>query len=179
MTEVGKVYGNALYELAKSEDLSPRIREEMAALDAGFREEPGFLKLLSASNLTKDERCQIVDDSFRGHVHPYLLNFLKILTEEGYAPHFHACYQAYSEQFDEDNGILAVAAKTAVPLSPAQSEKLTQKLCAITGKTVRLTNKVDPQLLGGVQLDLGNRRVEDTVAGRLEAIGKLLSKTTL
>ena len=68
---------------------------------------------------------------------------------------------------------------SAVPLSPAQSEKLTQKLSASTGKTVRLTNKVDPAVLGGVQLDMGNRRVEDTVAGRLDAISKLLRKTTL
>jgi len=179
MNEVGKVYGNALYELAKSEDLSALILKEMAALDAGFREEPGFAKLLSAPNLSKQERCQILDDSFRDKVHPYLLNFLKILTEKGYAPHFHACYQAYSELYDEDNGILAVTAKTAVPLTPAQSEKLTNKLSGITGKTIRLTNKVDSAVLGGVQLDMGNRRVEDTVAGRLEAISKLLRKTTL
>ncbi len=179
MNEVGKVYGSALYELAKSEGLSSSILEEMAALDAGFQTEPGFLKLLSAPNLSKQERCQIVDDSFRGKVQPYLLNFLKILTEKGYAPHFHACCQAYSEQYDADNGILAVTAKTAVPLSSAQSEKLTQKLSASTGKPVRLTNKVDPTVLGGVQLDLGNCRVEDTVAGRLDAISKLLRKTTL
>ena len=105
--------------------------------------------------------------------------FFQILTEKGYAPHFHACYQAYSEQYDQDNGILAVTAKTAVPLSPIQSEKLVQKLSGITGKTIRLTNKVDSTVLGGVQLDMGNRRVEDTVAGRLEAISKLLQKTTL
>lgn len=179
MNEVGKVYGNALYELAKSEDLSALILEQMAALDTGFQAEPGFLKLLSAPNLSKQERCQIVDDSFRGKVQPYLLNFLKILTEKGYAPHFHACYQAYSEQYDEDNGILAVTAKTAVPLSPDQSARLTKKLEQSTGRTVRLTNKVDPNVLGGVQLDLGNRRVEDTVAGRLDAISKLLRKTTL
>ena len=179
MNEVGKVYGNALYELAKSEDISALILGEMDALDVGFSEEPDFLKLLSAPNLSKQERCQIVDDSFRGKVQPYLLNFLKILTEKGYASHFHACYQAYSEQYDEDNGILAVTAKTAVPLSPAQSRRLTEKLENATGKIVRLTNKVQPNLLGGVQLDLGNRRVEDTVAGRLDAISKLLRKTTL
>ena len=179
MTEVGKVYGSALYELAKSEELSTRILEEMSALDAGFCQEPGFVKLLSMPNLSKQERCQIVDDSFRGNVHPYLLNFLKILTEEGYASHFHACCQAYSEQYDEDHGTLAVTAKTAVSLSPAQSEKLTAKLSAVTGKTIRLTNQVDPSVLGGVQLDMGNRRLEDTVAGRLDAIAKLLRKTTL
>lgn len=179
MNEVGKVYGSALYELAKSEDLSASILQELSALDAGFAEEPGFVRLLSAPNLSKQERCQIIDDSFRGKLQPYLLNFLKILAENGYASHFHACCQAYSEQYDEDHGILAVTAKTAVPLSPDQSARLTEKLETSTGKTVRLTNKVDPTLLGGVQLDLGNRRVEDTVAGRLDAISKLLRKTTL
>ena len=78
MTEVGNVYGESLYELAKEEALSQTICQQLAALQQSFRQEPDFLRLLGTPSLTKAERCQILDDSFRGKLHPYVLNFLKI-----------------------------------------------------------------------------------------------------
>ena len=81
MTEVGNVYGESLYELARDENLTPEIAGQLKVLQQSFRQEPDFLRLLSSPNLTKAERCQILDDSFRGKLNPYLLNFLKILRE--------------------------------------------------------------------------------------------------
>lgn len=179
MTQIGTVYGQALYSLAKEEHLSAVILEELKALSAGFSQEPDFLRLLSAPNLPKAERCQIIDNSFRGKVQPYVLNFLKILTENGYARHFMECVDAYREQYNQDNGILPVKAVTAVPLSPEQSEKLTDKLAKLTGKSIELTNQVDPGCLGGVRLDYDGKRVEDTVAHRLDAIRSMLKNTVL
>ena len=88
MTDVGSVYGASLYELAKEESLTTEIREQLSVLQESFRQEPDFVRLLSSPNLSKAERCQILDDSFRGKVHPYILNFLKILTEKNYIRHF-------------------------------------------------------------------------------------------
>ena len=76
MTQVGNVYGQALYSLAKDEGLSSVVLEELKVLRESFSEEPEFLRLLAAANLSKDERCKIVDDSLRGKVQPYVLNFL-------------------------------------------------------------------------------------------------------
>ena len=78
MTEVGNAYGEALYDLAKGENLTDEILGQITALDESFRQEPDFLRLLQSANLSKQERCQIVEDSFRGKVHDYVLNFLKI-----------------------------------------------------------------------------------------------------
>ena len=80
MTQVGNVYGEALYELALSEGLQDEIKEQMQVLNQSFAQEPGFIRLLRSPNLSKQERCGILDSSFRGKVHLYLLNFLKILT---------------------------------------------------------------------------------------------------
>ena len=80
MTEVGSVYGNALYTLARDEKLAPAILEELGTLEESFRQTPAYLRLLSAPTLSKEERCRILDDGFRGRVQPYLLNFMKILT---------------------------------------------------------------------------------------------------
>ena len=179
MTEVGSVYGESLYELAKDESLGKLIGEQLAVLQQSFRQEPDFIRLLSSPSLTKAERCQILDDSFRGSVHPYLLNFLKILTEKGYMRHFSDCCDAYTEHYDQDNGILRVTAVTAVALSPEQAGKLTQKLSRITGKEIALRNRIDPAVLGGVRLDYDGQRLDDTVSHRMDAIRDLLNKTAL
>ena len=179
MTEVGSVYGESLYELAKDEALTKLIGEQIAVLQVSFHQEPDFIRLLSSPNLTKAERCQILDDSFRGSVHPYLLNFMKILTEKGYMRYFSDCCDAYTEHYDQDNGILRVNAVSAVALSPEQTAKLTEKLSRITGKEVALRTRIDPAVLGGIRLDYDGQRLDDTVSHRLDAIRNVLDKTVL
>lgn len=115
MTGVGNVYGEALYLLAKEEDRSKTILEQLKVLDESFSQEPDFLRLLSSPNLPKAERCKILDDSFRGKIDPYLLNFMKILTEKGYIRHFSDCRKGYTLHYNQDNGILSVTAVTALP----------------------------------------------------------------
>ena len=179
MTEVGNVYGESLYELARDENLTAAIGEQLAVLQTVFQQEPDFIRLLSSPNLTKAERCQILDDSFRDKVHPYVLNFLKLLTEKGYIRHFSDCCKAYQEQYNEDNGILPVCAVSAVALTADQSARLAEKLSKLTGKTVSLTNRIDPACLGGVRLDYDGKRIDGTLQSRLDAIATLLKNTVL
>lgn len=180
MTQVGSVYGQALYDLAKSENLTKAIYDELQVLCHSFTvEEPAFIKLLGTPTLTKQERCKILDDSFRGKIQPYVLNFLKILTEKGYMRHFGSCCEAYRECYYEDNGILLVHAVTAVPLTTDQLERLTKKLMAITGKQIELRGRLDPEILGGIRLDYDGKRLEDTVAQRLAAVRSALKNTVL
>ena len=179
MTEAGSVYGQALYDLAKSEGLSEQILKELDVLRQSFAQEPAFLKLLSTPTLTKQERCDVLDESFRGKLQPYLLNFLKILTEKGYIRYFSQCCDAYRDQYNRDNGILPVTAVTAVPMTEDQQKRLTAKLSGLTGKTVQLHCRIDPSCLGGVRLDYDGKRVDDTVAHRLDAVRTLLKNTVL
>jgi len=179
MTGAGSVYGEALYDLAKAENLSAELLQQLSALDESFRSEPDFLRLLSSPNLTKQERCAVLEESFRGKLHDYVLNFLKILTEKGYIRHFSACCGAYREHYNLDNGILPVTAVSAVALSDRQKEKLVEKLSAITGKTIELTNRVDPGVLGGIRLDYSGNRLDDTVQRRLASIRDMLNNTVL
>ena len=179
MTQVGSVYGEALYELACSEGLEQTILEELKALDESFQQEPGFLKLLGSHAISKAERTQVLDDSFRGKINIYVLNFLKILTEKGYMHHFTHCCQAYTRLYNEKHNILSVRAVTAIPLTQAQTEALTQKLTRMTGKTILLANRVDPTCLGGVRLDYDGQRLDDTVSHRLDSVRELLKNTVL
>lgn len=179
MTQTGKVYGEALYDLAKDSGIAAEVLQELEVLLQAFTEEPAFLRLLGAPTLTKQERCGIVDDSFRGKVQPYLLNFMKILTQKGYMRHFPDCCAAYRACYNRDNGILPVTAVSAIPLNEAQLCRLRQKLATLTGKTIALTNTVDAACLGGVRLDFDGRRLDDTVAHRLDEMARLLKNTVL
>ena len=179
MTNVAVVYAQALYDLVKDEGCSEPVLKELSALSESFAQEKNFVRLLSAPNLTKEERCRILDDSFRGKVNPYVLNFLKILTEKGYIRQFPECCDAYRGFYNEDNGILVVKAVSAVALKAEQTEKLTAKLHQLTGKEIQLLGRIDPAILGGIRLDYDGKRLEDTVAHRLDSIRDMLKNTVL
>lgn len=179
MTRIADVYARALYDLARDEGLDGEILEQLAVLGQAFAAEPEYLRLLSAPAIPKQERCGMVDEGFRGKVHRYVLSFMKLLTEKGCVRCFPDCCRAYREFYNEDHGILPVKAVTAVPLTKAQAERLTKKLCGLTGKTVTLQNVVEPACMGGVRLDYDGKRVDDTIAHRLEAVHSLLKNTIL
>ena len=179
MTGVANNYGGALYELARDEGLSQQILEEISTLSESFRCEPGFIQLLSTPSIPKAERCQIIDDCFRGKLHPYVLNFLKILTERGYVRDFTECCQVFRKQYNEDYGILPVTAVTATALDEALQRKLAAKLSEVTGKTIDLSCRVDPQTLGGVRLDFDGKQIDGTVRRRLDDIRSILKNTVL
>lgn len=178
MTDVGNVYGGALYTLAREEFLSESILKELMILKTVFHREPNYLQLLSSPNLSKAERCRILEDSFSGKIEPYLLNFLKLLTEKGYIRHFGAYCREYRNLYNRDHGILPVTAVSAVPLGIRQLAALRAKLSRITGKHVELDNKVDPTVLGGIRLDYDGKRLDDTLSFRLNAMRSMLVHTT-
>ena len=179
MSEIGGSYAQALYSLAKEVSAQEQILSELNSLKTAFCEEPAFLRLLSAHSLSKQERCGVIDNSFRERVHPYLLNFLKLLTEKGYARYFGDCVKAYTQLYNDEHGIVRVCAVTAVPLSRQQEERLRLKLEKVTGKTVQLDTSVDAACLGGVRLDYDGKRVDGTVKNRLDSISALLKNTVL
>ena len=179
MAQAANTYAQALYDLAKDEGLGKTVLEELSVLKTVFSENPEYSKLLSAPDLPKQERCNILDEAFRGKVHPYVLNFLKILTEKDCIRTFPDCCDAYRGFYNEDNGILVVKAVSAVALSEAQKQKLTEKLSAITGKTIDLQCSVDAAQLGGLRLNYDGKQVDGTVKNRMDAIGKLLKNTVL
>ena len=179
MTEVANTYGQALYDLAKDEDLAKELLDQLTVLDGIFAKEPSFVQLLCTPSIPKQERCQVLDDSLRAQVHPYVLNFLKILTEKGYIRHFSGCCQMFRQQYNQDHGILPVTAVTTIPLSDALREKLVQKLSEVTGKQIELECRVDPSCLGGVRLDLDGMQLDGTVRHRLDEIRNILKSTVL
>ena len=179
MTEAASVYGEALYALAKDENKSDLMLAQLKTLDKCFADEPDFLRLMSAPNISKIERKEILDTCFKGKTDVYLLNFLKILMEKGYIRQFSGCVQVFCERYNEDHGIMPVSVVTAMPMTDSQKEKLAAKLAGITGKQIELTNTIDPACIGGVRLDYDGKRVDDTIIHRLDAVSSMLKNTIL
>ncbi|MBQ7767871.1 MAG: ATP synthase F1 subunit delta [Oscillospiraceae bacterium] len=174
MSQAGTVYGQGLYTLAQEEGLEEQILGELAVLQTAFGENPEFLKLLASHNIPLQERLDLLEESFRGKVHQYVLNFLKLLTEKNHIRQFPECCKAYREQYNTDKGILEVQVFTAIALSDAQKVRLTDKLTALTGKKISLLCKIDPAVLGGVRLRYDGCQVDGTIQGRLDEMSKTL-----
>ena len=179
MSKLAVTYAQALYDLAAEEGLCKDLLEQLTVLDGIFQEQPEYLRLLSAPNVSKQERCDLLSRSVGENAHPYVLNFLKILTQRGYIRHFHDCCKEFSRLYDAAHGILAVQAVTAIALDEIRQGKLKEKLEKLTGKEIRLTNKVDPKCLGGVRLNYDGKLVDGTVAGNLDSIRGALMHTVL
>ena len=174
MTKTEQVYGGSLYELALEEGLSRDLLIQLDQVIAVFDENPDYWRFLSTLSIPRDERCKALDEALKGKVHPYLLNFIKILCENGTVDRLKGCAAAYRRRYNEDNGIVEVCAVTAVDMSEALRKQLIAKLEKALDKRVALTCKVDPACMGGVRLELPGRQLDGTVRHRLEDIGKLL-----
>ena len=179
MTEIARMYGGSLYDLAAEEGLETRILEELDAVADILKQDPEYLHLLSIPSIPKKERCALLDEALRGQVHLYVLNFLKILCEHGTLRELPGCARAYRIRYNAAHGILEATATSAVPLTEEQKTALRQKLEATTGKTIDLTAKVDKAVLGGIRLDIEGTELDGTVHSRLSALRANIASVTL
>ena len=179
MTEIARMYGGSLYDLAAEEGLDTRILGELDEVVKLLKENPDYLHLLSIPSIPKKERCGLLDEALRGQVHLYVLNFLKILCEKGTLRELPGCARAYRVRYNEAHGILEATATTAVAMTPEQVKSLHEKLEKLTGKTIDLKTKVDAKVLGGIRLDIEGTELDGTVQNRLAALRKDIASVTL
>lgn len=170
MTELAREYGDGLYALTEEENISQEVLMQLLELKKLFRSQPDFIRLLGNMSLSKEERVKIIDSVLRGQVHPYLLNFLKILCERGALTEYEGCLSAFKTLYNQAHGIVEATVTTAVALDDEQRARMSEKLSAKTGKTVVLTEKVDASLMGGVLLEMNGQRYDNTLKNRLKSI---------
>ena len=179
MTEIARMYGGSLYDLAAEEGLETRVLDELDEAAKLIRDDPEYLRLLSTPSIPKKERCALLDEAFRGQVHLYVLNFLKILCEKGTLRELPGCARAYRVRYNQAHGILEATATTAVAMTEAQTNSLHEKLEKLTGKTIELKTKVDPAVLGGIRLDIEGTELDGTVQNRLATLRRNIAAATL
>lgn len=170
MTEFGREYGDGLYALCAEEQIEKPVLDELRALRALFRQNPDFIRLLSNMSISKEERVGICDAALRGQVHPYVLNFVKILIERGAVHAFFDCFDAYQERYHTEHHVVEAEVTTAQALSDQQRGRLIRKLSDMTGKEVVLKERLDASVLGGVLLQMDGKRYDNTLRHRLDDI---------
>ena len=175
MTEFGREYGEGLYALCAEEKLDRAVLEEVQAIQKAFRENEAFLHLLGNMSMSKEERVRIVDETFKGQIHEYTLNFLKILVERGAIHAFDDCAAAYQESYFRDHQVAVAEVTTASPLNGEQRNRLMEKLKKLTGKEIVIKEKIDPSVMGGVLLQMDGKRYDNTVRHRLAAIKQTMA----
>ena len=179
MHEAGLIYGEALYGLATEDACAERVAQDLALVCRAAEEEPAYLPMLAEPSITKQERRALLDEAWREHLHPYTLNFLKLLCDNGLIMKLPACRKEFLRRYNRDRGILPVRAVSAAPLSLAQQARLAQVLQEKTGKTIELTLTVDPDVLGGIRLDMEGLQLDGTVRHHLDALQRLLQASSM
>lgn len=174
MTTVAEVYAQALYDLARDESICEEILQQLDAIRSSLDENGAYLSILANPAVAKAERLALLDEAFRNRVHPYLLNFLKLMTEKGRIRCFSECCVAYRAAYNADHNILTVYVTSAAPLTGEQAHRITSKLKEITGKDIEMTGRVEPGFIGGVRVDFAGTRLDDSIRGRLERLSKAL-----
>ena len=179
MSKAGDLYGQSLYDLAAEENLTDDILGEMEAVKGIFADNPDYVALLSEPSVPRNERLGLVDEAFAGSLTAYHLNFIKILIEKGLVREYSACYKRFRKSYNEQHGIAEALVTTAVALDGAQLKLLEEKLEKISGKKVLLKQKTDPDILGGVRVDLEGQLFDGSVKGRLSELRKKVDETVI
>ena len=179
MTELAKRYGGSLYDLAAEEKLTEELLQELQTAVDSIEAEPQYKRLLATPGVPKKERCALLDEAFRGKVHLYVLNFLKILCEKGTLRELPGCARAFRVKYNQAHGILEATATSAIPMTAEQTERLHEKLEAVTGKKIDLKTKVEPGVLGGIRLDIEGTELDGTVQNRLASLRRSIAGITV
>ena len=179
MTRTAKTYGGALYDLAQEEHLEDALAADLAGVQAVLDENPDYLRLLCTPSVPKEERRRLLDEAWRGQIHPYVLNFMKLLCDNGTLRELSGCTREYRRRYNAAHDILEVRAVTAVALRPELQDRLKTRLETLTGKKIELSSRVDESVIGGVLLELPDRQLDGTVAYHLEEIQRILRNTVI
>ena len=168
-----KEYGKAIFLLSEEEGKTENAMRDILLVKDAMHENPTYETLLDTPALAKEEKLALVDRAFAS-LDGNLLNFVKILCEK------HAVYQlprvadVYAALYDEARGIERVEAVTAVAMTEKQLSALTNKLAALTGKSIVIRNTIDPTILGGVVLRYAGTQLDGSLRARLESFEKSL-----
>lgn len=169
-----KLYGGSLYALAKEQGVTDEILSEVKSVNELFCAHPDYVKILDSPQIDRDELMQILDQDFFNQVNKYMLNFLKVLCENGMVHKFDECMCEYEKLYNEDNNIKIVKVTTAKPLQEATERKLIEKLEAKTGGRVVLEKKIDESCIGGIIIETDGKRIDQSVKSELENLRETL-----
>ena len=175
MEEISEVYARALFEVARESGALDRIHEELGeftdALDRDRRLQVFLFSPYFSSDEKKDGVRRIVSDA-----DGRLVNFLELLAERHRMPALFRIRRRFDSMWAEENKLLPVTVTSAVELDESLVNDIGKRIEEQTGRRVELSSNVDPDVLGGLQVRVGNMVLDATVRNRLEQLRKQVAK---
>jgi F-type H+-transporting ATPase subunit delta len=163
-------YARGLFEMAQAEGVVGRVEEELFRLRDLLKSNPDLLQFLKDPNIKHEGKRRALADLFQGRVHPLVLSMLIALSDQDRIGRF-------LHVLEEFSGIAAAARETvtgevtaAVALDDATLQRLAAELSRITGKNVQLVQRVDPGILGGAIIQVGEQIIDGSLRRKLDQI---------
>jgi F-type H+-transporting ATPase subunit delta len=175
MEEIAQVYARALFEVAKESDLLDVVREQLGqfvdALSANRSLSTFFFSPYFSSEDKKDGLSRAIEGA-----EPTFMNFLEMLVERHRMPAIVRIRSRYEELWDEEMQLLPVEVTSAVGLDEAIVRSIGVRIGEQTGREVELSSKVDPDILGGIVLRVGNFILDASIKSRLNQLRRQVAQ---
>ena len=169
MSVVGRVYAHALFGAALQEGRLDIVRDQLAQVAEAEAEVPELRELLRNPQLDPRARASALEDVLSGG-EELLRNFLLVLADKGRTGSLEEIAREFERLIAEHEGIVHAELTTAVELSDEEAQTLLRQIEQASGRKVEATRSVDPELIGGIVLQVGSHRLDASVRGRLERL---------
>ena len=175
MEEIASVYARSLFEVAKEQGKLDEVREQIGqvadALDADRELQIFFFSPYFSTEEKQEGLRKVVDGA-----EPAVLNFLELLLENHRMPALFRIRRAYDELWEHENKLLPVTITSAVELDEDVARRIGEQIGEQTGQRVELTKTVDPEIIGGLVLRVGNSILDASIRNRLDNLRKNVAK---
>lgn len=173
---VAKRYAVALFQIAKENAILEQLENELRTVKEVVDHNPQFQALLKSPKLSIVKKQEIIKDAF-ATVSTYVLNTLMILVERHRDNYISEVADHFLSLANDERGVAEATVYSIRPLTETEQEALSAAFAAKVGKkSLKIDNKVNSDLLGGVKLRIGNRIFDGSLSGKLERLErKLLS----
>ena len=175
MEEIAEVYARALFEAAKDDGVLDRAHEELGEFADALDEDRNLQVFLFSPYFSSEEKKdgirRIVSDADER-----LLNFLELLAERHRMPALFRIRRIFDGHWAEENKLLPVTVTSATELDSGLVQEIGDRIQEQTGRRVELSSNIDPDVLGGLMVRVGNMVLDATVRNRLEQLRKQVAK---
>ncbi|GLC87922.1 F0F1 ATP synthase subunit delta [Lysinibacillus piscis] len=171
---LAKRYAQALFELAQQKNILTEVGSDLQELTKVLNVSPELLTLLSAPKFSIERKKQIIADIFVGAT-PEFIHTIQLLVEKKRVNEVKLIAEAYAEFAAQAQGIANATVFSTRELTAEESANISTAFATLVGKhSLNITNEIDPSLLGGIRVQIGNHIYDSSVASKLERLKREL-----
>jgi len=173
--EIAQVYARALFEVAQEQDLLDELHEQLGQFADAVHEDRQLAIFLFSPYFSGQEKKDGLERAIEG-AQPVFMNFLETLVERHRMPAIFRIRARFEELWDEERKLLPVQVTSAVDLDESIVKSIGDRIGEQTGRTVELSSSVDPDILGGIVLRVGNFILDASIQNRLNQLRKQVAE---